>query len=65
MSPKIIEGQHMRRIRGRGDMRMRGGGRGGPPMGRGDFHRDSGSFRGGMGGGPPMGAPAGGYSEQQ
>ena len=62
MSPKIIEGQQLRRIRGRGDMRMRGSGRGGPPMGgRGDFH----GFRGGMGEAPPMGAPSGGYSEQQ
>lgn len=39
----------MRRARGRGDMRMRGGGRGGPaPTMRGDYNRE---FRGGMGSG--------------
>jgi len=54
ISPKILEGQHMRRIRGRGDMRMRGGGRGGPPMGRGDFGREATNFRGGMNDGPQM-----------
>ena len=42
--PKIIEGAESRRVRGRGDMRMRGSGRGGPPMGgRGDFRGSMGS----------------------
>jgi len=51
--PKIIDSES-RRVRGRGDMRMRGSDRGGPDMGgRGDFRGGMGGadFRGGMGGG--------------
>ena len=53
MSPMIIEGSQNRGLRGRGDMRMRGGGRGLEMRGGGMSER--GAYRGDYRQGPPGG----------